>query len=86
VIEQISRAYNVNVDLVKSKVRNKQITQVRSICMHALRHKFNMPFEQIGTFFGRHHTTVIEAVEKIEKALKKDENLQSYITNLYKKM
>jgi chromosomal replication initiation ATPase DnaA len=45
-----------------------------------------MSFEQIGSFFGRHHTTVIEGVEKIEKMLKKDSDLQTYITNLYKKM
>jgi chromosomal replication initiator protein len=86
VIEQISRAYNVNSDLVKSKIRTKQITLVRHICMHALRNKFNMSLGQIGSFFHRDHTTVMEAIEKIEKILKKDENLRIFITQLYKKI
>jgi chromosomal replication initiation ATPase DnaA len=45
-----------------------------------------MSFEQIGTFFGRHYSTVMEAVEKTEKLLKKDDGLRAYINQLYKKM
>jgi chromosomal replication initiator protein len=86
VIEQISRAYNVNGDLVKSKIRTKQITLVRHICMHALRNKFNMSLEQIGSFFHRDHTTVMEAIGKVEKILKKDDGLRNFITQLYKKI
>jgi chromosomal replication initiator protein len=86
VIEQISRAYNVNSDLIKSKIRTKQITLVRHVCMHALRNKFNMSLEQIGSFFHRDHTTVMEAISKVEKMLKKDENLRIFITQLYKKI
>lgn len=86
VIEQISRAYNVNSDLVKSKIRTKQVTLVRHICMHALRNKFNMSLEQIGSFFHRDHTTVMEAINKIDNILKKDDNLKIFITQLYKKI
>jgi chromosomal replication initiator protein len=86
VIEQISRAYNINSDLVKSKIRTKQITLVRHVCMHALRHKFNMSLEQIGSFFHRDHTTVMEAINKVENILKKDDNLRMFITQLYKKI
>jgi chromosomal replication initiator protein len=86
VIEQISKAYNVKSDLVKSKLRTKQITLVRHICMHALRHKFNMPFEQIGSFFQRDHTTVIEGINKIDNILKKDDGLKAFIFQLYKKI
>jgi chromosomal replication initiator protein len=86
VIEQISRAYSVSSDLVKSKTRTKQITMVRHVCMHALRNKFKMPYEQIGSFFHRDHTTVMEGIEKIEKILKKDERLRNFISQLYKKI
>jgi chromosomal replication initiation ATPase DnaA len=54
--------------------------------MHALRTKFNMSLEQIGSFFHRDHTTVMEAIEKVEKILKKDEGLRNFISQLYKKI
>jgi chromosomal replication initiator protein len=86
IIEQISRAYNVDPEMVKSKIRTKQITLVRHICMHALRDKFNMSLEQIGSFFHRDHTTVMEAIKKIETLLKESESLRVFITQLYNKI
>ncbi|GHU33583.1 hypothetical protein FACS1894166_09380 [Bacilli bacterium] len=87
VILQVCKAYGVDPDLVKSKIRTKQTSQARHICMYVLRNKFNMTFSQIGSYFsGRNYTTVMEGVEKIEKSLKMDEGLKNFITLLYKKL
>jgi chromosomal replication initiator protein len=87
VISQICAAYSINKDLVKSKIRTKQSSLVRHVCMYVLRTKFNMPFDQIGSYFnGRSHSTVIESVEKIQNKIKKDPSLKEFIENLFKKI
>ncbi len=87
VINQICAAYSINPDLVRSKNRTKQISLVRQVCMYVLRQKFNMNYSQIGSFFsGRDHSTVIESIESITKKIKKDNKLEEFIVNLYKKI
>jgi chromosomal replication initiator protein len=87
VISQVCVAYSINPDLVKSKTRTKQSTLVRHVCMYVLRTKYNMPLEQIGSYFGgRSHSTVMEGIEKIEKKMKNDQGLKEFINNLSKKI
>ncbi len=87
VINQICAAYSVDPELIKSKNRTKQISLVRQVCMYVLREKFNMNYSQIGSFFsGRDHSTVIESIDNISKKIKKDEKLEEFIKNLYKKI
>jgi chromosomal replication initiator protein len=85
-IDQICNVYGVEPKMIKSKIKTKQISQVRHICMYALRQKFNMSYEQIGSLFQKHHTTVIEAITNVEKLLKKDENLKNFIENIYRRL
>jgi chromosomal replication initiator protein len=87
VIAQVCAAYSINPELVKSKVRTKQSTMVRHVCMYVLRTKYNMPLEQIGSYFGgRSHSTVMEGIEKIKGKLKNDQGLKEFIENLSKKI
>lgn len=86
IIEEICKFYNVDSNSIKSKSKKKNVVKIRSICMHALRYKFNMPFEQIGVLFLKHHTTIIDAVENINNLIKKDEDLKRVLINLYKKI
>lgn len=87
IIDQICSLYFVDPEIVKSKDRTKQITQIRQVCMYILRKKFNMNYSQIGSFFsGRDHSTVMESIEKIEKKIKNDIEFESFLTNLYKKI
>jgi chromosomal replication initiator protein len=86
IIEKICSVYNVDASLVKSKIRTKQISLVRNVCMFALRDKFKISLESVGVLFGRHHTTVMDSIDKINKLLKQDNNLKQFITQLYKNM
>lgn len=87
VIEIVCNIYNVSSDLVTSKSRLKNLNIVRHVCMYILKRKFNMPYNQIGSYFsGRNHSTVLEAVEKINTLMEKDPNLKQFIENIYKKI
>ncbi|MEP7162216.1 MAG: chromosomal replication initiator protein DnaA [Candidatus Moraniibacteriota bacterium] len=61
-------------DLVK-KGRKKEVAHPRQIAMYLMRTELDTPLSSIGEFFGgRDHTTVLHAVEKIERI--KETNLR----------
>ena len=79
----VSNHYNISVDEIKSKKRVTTIAVPRQIAMYICRVKFDIPFSKIGVEFGaKTHTTVMHSVNKIEKELKKDQNLENVINKL----
>ena len=85
VIDLICSTYGVNSKQVKSKSRKHEISNARQVCQYVLREKYKMPYDDIGKYFSsRSHSTVIESVEKISKAVEKDENLKNFIEKIYK--
>jgi len=87
VIDEICKAYSIDPKIVRSKSRISQAVLVRHICMYVLRNKFNMPYSQIGSYFnGRDHSTIIDAVKKMEKLINEDVGLKTFIKNLYNKV
>ena len=85
VIDLICSAYGVNSKQVKSKSRKHEISNARQVCQYVLREKYKMPYDDIGKYFSsRSHSTVIESVEKISKAIEKDDNLKNFIEKIYK--
>jgi chromosomal replication initiator protein len=83
-IDQISRivAQYFKIPLVdlKSKSRNKDITNARHIAMYLARMVASSKQQEIGEYFGgRDHTSVIHAVEKIKERMKVESNLSKDI-------
>ena len=83
-IDQISRtvAQYFKIPLVdlKSKSRNKDITNARHIAMYLARMVAISKQQEIGEYFGgRDHTSVIHAVEKIKERMKVETNLSKDI-------
>lgn len=83
IMQIVSNHYNISVDEIKSKKRVTTIAVPRQIAMYICRVKFDIPFSKIGVEFGgKTHTTVMHSVNKIEKELKKDQNLENVINKL----
>ncbi len=58
------------------KTRRKEIVKPRQIAMYLLRKELKESYPSIGRRFGgKDHTTAIYACSKIEKELKKNEDL-----------
>ncbi len=85
VIEQISYVYGINPKDTKSKSRVQSIVNCRNVCMYALRNKFNMKFNDIGKYFSnRNHSTIMEAIKKVENLFIKDPKAKEFVENIYK--
>jgi chromosomal replication initiator protein len=87
VIESICNDFNINVEAVISITRVAAFVRVRSICMYILKHKYKLTLNAIGSLFSnRSHTTVIEAIEKIEKQVKKNDEFANLVFRLMNKV
>lgn len=80
IIEVVSDFYNVEpVDLLKQS-RKKEYVNPRQIAMYIIRKELETSLPSIGEFFGgRDHTTVIHAIDKIERIIKEKTSFKQEI-------
>lgn len=86
-IEDIQRAvaghYRLRVDDLKSKNNSRQVAVPRQVAMYLCKRLTKHSFPEIGREFGgKHHTTVIHSVEKIEALISKDQNFHRVVSDL----
>lgn len=86
-IEQIQQVvsahYRLRVDELKSKNNSRQIAVPRQVAMYLCKRLTKHSFPEIGREFGgKHHTTVIHSVEKIEGLVLKDQNFHRVVSDL----
>jgi len=75
VVKTVNKYYNSSKKELCSKSRNKTIALVRHIAMYLIKHLTDKSLRDIGLFFGsRDHTSVVYALEKVERY--KKENTQ----------
>jgi len=76
VMEAVALYYRVPLTDLLSEVRKKEILLPRQICMYIIRHELEESYEKIGEDFGgKLHTTVMNACNKVLKAIKKDSRI-----------
>jgi len=86
-IEQIQRTvathYRLRVDDLKSKNNARQIAVPRQVAMYLCKRLTKHSFPEIGREFGgKHHTTVIHSVDKIEALVSNDQNFHRVVSDL----
>jgi chromosomal replication initiator protein len=69
--------YNITLEDMKSKRRDKHIVFPRQVAMFLVREETPSSLPAIGKAFGgRDHTTALHSIEKIANELKEDERLR----------
>ena len=87
IINIVADYYNLTPSQVTGKIRNGQIVMARHIAMYLIRSLLDLPLKRIGaSFSGRDHTTVMSAIEKVDKELKTNEALKTVISDLTKRI
>ncbi len=73
VVRMVARHYGLKVTEIKSKSNSRQIAFPRQVAMYLCRHLTDLSFPEIGKLFaGKHHTTVMHAVERIDQQRDRD--------------
>lgn len=87
VMEGVSRYYSVSVQDMIGQSRVREILIPRQIAMHLLKKYLRMSYVRIGEVFeGRDHTTVMNAVEKIESKMQNDPQLLREVRAIEKEL
>jgi chromosomal replication initiator protein len=74
---EVARQFGLHVNDLRGNRRTQDVAYARQIAMYLARTLTEASLPQIGTRFGgRHHTTVIYAVDKVERQLKDDHDPQ----------
>jgi chromosomal replication initiator protein len=86
-IESIQKAVSEQFGLrpteIKAKNNSRVIVFPRQIAMYLAKHLTDASLPEIGRQFGgKHHTTVLHSVDKIEQARKTDKDLNRVINKL----
>lgn len=80
--EYISEKYKIKVSDLKSKNNSQKITLPRQIAMYLCKRLTDHPLTEIGEKFGgKHHTTVLHSIRKIENMLKQNQNFYKKVEN-----
>lgn len=85
--EVVATYYGLTTKQIDSKNRTRIIVNARHISMYLVRKHLDMSYSQIGEEFGgRDHSTIINAYDKIEALLKKDNSYNIAINEIEKKL
>lgn len=83
IINTVADYYSLTPSQITGKDRSGQVALARHIAMYLIRYKLDIPLKKIGDAFGgKDHTTVMNAITKVDKGLKTDPQLKEAITHL----
>ena len=80
--EIVAQYFKIKVEALLSKKRTRDLVVPRQIAMYLCRTLTDISLTNIGSCFGRDHTTVMHACTTIEEEMKKDNKLDTTIKDL----
>ena len=85
IIEEVARTFGVTSDDIRSAKRASNISKARQMAMYVVREITQMPTEAIGNEFGgRDHSTVVYALQQMEKNQQKDSKIKATAEDIIK--
>jgi chromosomal replication initiator protein len=83
IINTVCNYFNIKLQEIKSKNRNRIVSYPRQIAMYILREKLNLSLQDIANLFGgRNHSTVLHSIKEIQARLQNDPELKNIINTL----
>ena len=87
IINVVADYYNLTPSQLTGTVRTGQIALARHIAMYLIRNTLDVSLKRIGDIFGgKDHTTVMNAIQKVDKGLKTDMVLKEAVDELQKRL
>ncbi|MEA5015238.1 MAG: chromosomal replication initiator protein DnaA [Candidatus Limiplasma sp.] len=81
--DAVSSYYGITVEDLKSPRRNHEVTVPRQIAMYLAREMMGLSLTKIGDAFGgRHYTTVMSSIDKVEDSIKQSPSLASLLDDI----
>lgn len=85
IIEEVARTFSVTPEDIRSAKRSANISTARQISMYIVREITQLPLVSIGEEFGgRDHSTIVYALQQVEKTLSKDSKTKAMVEDIIK--
>ena len=85
IITEVARTMNVNPEDIRSNKQSAPISKARQMAAYVVRNITNLPMKSIGEEFGgRDHTTIVYAIQKVEKQMEKDAAFRNMVNDIIK--
>jgi chromosomal replication initiator protein len=79
----VAEQFGLRLPEIKQKNNSRQIVFPRQIAMYLSKHLTEASLPEIGRQFGgKHHTTVLHSIEKIDEQRKNDKDLNRLLNKL----
>lgn len=83
IIRTVGAKYKLSVDEIKAKTNSRSIAAPRQLAMYLCKRLTRHSFPEIGREFGgKHHTTVMHSVDKVETQMREDRNFHKDVNEL----
>jgi len=82
IIEIVCKFYGVKKEELLARKRTKAIAEARQIAMYLITEYLSIPLEAVGDIFGKDHSTVIYAKNKVTEDIKKYKKLEIQINDI----
>ncbi len=82
IIDIVCKFYGIKKEDILARKRTKNIAEARQIAMYLITEFLNIPLESVGSIFGKDHSTVIYAKNKVLEDIKKSKKLEVQINDL----
>ncbi len=83
IVERTGEVFGIAPEKIKGKSGVRSIALARQVSMFLAKKILGMPLTEIGDYFGgKHHTTVIHSIKKIEKLIEKDPEIAKKIEEI----
>ena len=77
ILEEVSHYFKIKMADLLSQTRQQKIVLPRQVAMYLSKKLTPNSLQEIGTFFGRDHTTILHAIDKIEIIQKKNQAIHT---------
>ena len=85
IIEEVARTFGTSPEDIRSPKRSANISSARQIAMYVVREITQLPMTSIGEAFGgRDHSTVVYAIQQVEKNIGRDPKTRDTVQDIIK--
>ena len=83
IIQEVARFYELDAAAIRGQGQNKELANARNVAMYIIREMTQLSLAEIGQKFGgRHHSTVLNSINRVEKQMKDQPELSEIIRDI----
>ena len=83
IIQEVARFYELDADSLRGQSQRKEITVARNVAMYIIHEMTKISLKEVGDKFGgRHHTTVLNSINRVEKMMKEQPEMREIIRDI----